>query len=123
MREHAEEIFVPKNIKVEFSEPKKGAKIKLPMNLRRDLYLVFKEAVNNIAKHSNCAGVKIDFQIENKEIILLIEDNGSGFDLEKQAHGNGLENMRSRVKKLNGSFQIETKINGGTKLKIQVPQN
>lgn len=123
MREHAEEIFVPKNVKVEFFEPEKGAKIKLPMDLRRDIYLIFKEAVSNIAKHSNCAGVKIDFQIENHEITLKIEDDGDGFDENSATFGNGLANMRSRVERLNGGFQIESRVNFGTTVKIRIPQN
>jgi len=97
MREYAEEIFVPKNIHVKFVESETNAKIKLPMHLRRDLYLIFKEAVNNIAKHAKCTKVMIDFKIEHHEIILKIEDNGIGFDRNNQISGNGLANMQTRV--------------------------
>lgn len=123
MREHAEEIFVPKGVKVEFFEPEMSAKIKLPMDLRRDVYLVFKEAVNNVAKHSNCAKVAINFQIRNHEITLKIEDDGDGFNKNSETFGNGLANMRSRVERLNGSFEIESQVNLGTNVKIRIPQN
>lgn len=123
MREYAEELFVPKGITVKFAEPDKGAKIKLPMDVRRDLYLIFKEAVNNIAKHSNCTAVKIDFNIHHQEIILQIEDNGRGFDLNEPKNGNGLPNMQNRVEKLRGYFQIESEPNHGTKINVRIPQH
>jgi ligand-binding sensor domain-containing protein/two-component sensor histidine kinase len=123
MREHAEEIFVPKGITVEFSEPEKIAKIKLPMDLRRDLYLIFKEAINNIAKHSNCKNVRINFDIYHQEIILQIEDDGIGFDLSDETNGNGLTNMKKRAERSKGSLQIESALNEGTKITVQLPQS
>jgi signal transduction histidine kinase len=122
MREHAEEILVPKNIHVKFTEPEANAKIKLPMHLRRDLYLIFKEAVNNVAKHSKCTKVVIDFKIEYHEIVLKIEDNGIGFDQTNQMSGNGLANMLTRVEKLKGTLKIDANINRGTTLLIHIPQ-
>lgn len=122
MREHAEEILVPKNIHVKFTEPEAKAKIKLPMHLRRDLYLIFKEAVNNIAQHADCTKVVIDFKIEHHEIVLKIEDNGIGFDRNYQISGNGLANMQTRVEKLKGTLNIDSDINHGTMLLIHIPQ-
>lgn len=123
MREYAEEIFVPKGVVVKFVEPEMGAKIKLPMDLRRDLYLIFKEAINNVAKHSGGTSVRIIFQVKNNEIILKIEDNGCGFDASRQTSGNGLSNMQNRVAKLKGKFQCESKTGGGTIVEVHVPQN
>lgn len=90
MIEFAEEIFVPKNVRVEFIAPEDAAKIKLSMNLRRDLYLIYKEAINNIVKHSNPGCVKIEFYVKNREIVLIVEDDGDSFDLREEASGNGL---------------------------------
>lgn len=123
MREYAEEIFVPKGITVAFSEPDKSAKIKLPMDLRRDLYLVFKEAVNNIARHSQCHTIKIVFAIRHYEIFLQIADDGVGFDLNEQSGGNGLANMKKRVEKLKGEFLLDSAPARGTKITIRLPQN
>ena len=123
MREHAEELFVPKRVSVKFSAPKKGAAIKLSMDLRRDLYLIFKEAVNNIAKHAGCTQVRIDFDIYHHEIILQIEDDGIGFDVGKQSHGNGLMNIKNRTEKLKGNLQIESEPARGTKIIVRIPQN
>lgn len=123
MREYAEDIFVQRGVIVLFTEPDKVAKIKLPMHLRRDLYLIFKEAVSNVAKHSDCSQVEIIFQIKNSEILLKIKDDGHGFDPDLQTHGNGLLNMQNRVEKLKGKFECESKIGGGTSVEIRVPQN
>lgn len=123
MRENAEEIFVPKGIRVKFVEPEKAYKIKLPMDLRRDLYLIYKEAINNIAKHSAADLVNIGFYIAKHEIILTIEDDGKGFDLREETNGNGLTNMRMRIERLKGTFEIESEENRGTKISIRIPQN
>lgn len=123
MREYAEELFVPKGVSVEFFEPDKSAKIKFSMDLRRDIYLIFKEAINNIAKHSECRAVKIIFDIRHSEIILRIEDDGIGFDAGQQTTGNGLVNMKNRVEKLKGYFQINSRLNQGTDIIIRIPQN
>ena len=123
MREYAEEIFVPKGVSVEFSEPPQSAKIKLSMDLRRELYLIFKEALNNAARHSNCNSVSIKFQIENKEIVLEIKDDGDGFDAAHAMGGNGLSNIKTRVGRLKGKLEIASKVDAGTTIKVRVPQN
>lgn len=123
MREHAEAMFVPKGVVVNFSEPAANSKIKLSMNLRRELYLIFKEAVNNAAKYSNCTSITIIFRLEKKEIFLEIADNGCGFDRVSKSSGNGLSNMDLRVQKLRGQFKVESRIGYGTTIKIQTPQN
>lgn len=123
MREYAEEIFVPKGISVKFVEPETGAKIKLRMDLRRDIYLIFKEAINNVAKHSGGTAVKIIFAVKNNEIILKIEDNGCGFDTSRETSGNGLINMQNRAGKLKGKFVCESRAGDGTFIEIHFPQN
>ena len=123
MREYAEEIFVPKGVTVKFSAPPQSAKIKLRMDLRRDLYLIFKEAVNNAARHSNCDSISIKLQAENREIVLEIKDDGGGFDAARETGGNGLSNIRTRVGRLKGKLKIASQIDSGTIIEIRVPQN
>lgn len=123
MRQHAEEIFVPKGISIDFPDSGGNSKIKLQMDLRRDLYLVFKETVNNIVKHSECSKVKINFTVNSQEIILQIEDNGIGFDIAEAVNGNGLSSMQKRIERLKGTLQIESELELGTKIIIRIPQN
>ncbi len=100
-----------------------GASIKLSMDIRRELYLVFKEAVSNAARHSDCKNIEVNFQLERGAIFLQIADHGKGFDVSEKADGNGLENMRSRAAKNGGEFKIESQTKQGTIVKIRFPQN
>ncbi len=121
MREFAEEIFVEKNVRVLFDAPDELKPIKIAMDTRRDLYLIFKEAVTNSAKYSECTQIEIVFQVENGEIFLEIKDNGRGFDDSSKSDGNGLENMQTRAGKFGAACKISSKIGGGTKIAIRAP--
>lgn len=81
---------------------------------RRTLFLVFKEALNNIVKHSEAEAVSIDFAIANNELQILVRDDGKGFDpaLLTSSPGNGLLNMQTRMKDINGNCLIKTDSNG-----------
>src|SRR4029077_12254141 len=78
MRQYAEEILERRDIRLEFNAPIVEPDLKLGANLRRDLYLTFKEAVNNIVRHSKASEVKIDFSLIGKELVLQITDDGIG---------------------------------------------
>jgi ligand-binding sensor domain-containing protein/two-component sensor histidine kinase len=121
MRQFAEETLVEKDIKLVFNAPNDHQTLKISMNTRRELYLIFKEAVNNASKYADCSEVKIDFIIIGKEISLQISDNGKGFNINQDFDGNGLRNMKLRVAKLNGRFEIDSL--QGTKISVNFPQN
>ncbi len=125
MRLHVEEIFLDKNVNVRFNAPEEngGAATRLSMDARRELYLIFKEAVSNAARHSNCKNIEIDFRLKNTAIFLQIADDGKGFEALQKSDGNGLENMRSRAEKNGGKFEIESDEGRGTVLKIRFLQN
>ena len=123
MRGYAEEIFVEKGIRVKFAAPDDGEHIKLSMDTRRELYLIFKEAVNNAAKHADCTWLEIDFFRTGGAIFLQISDNGQGFDVSNKRDGNGLANMQTRAEASGGKFEIESAEGSGTKVKIRFPQN
>ena len=114
MRQFAEETLVEKNIKINFNAPADNQKLKLSMNMRRELYLIFKEAVSNAAKYSKCSKVEIDFAIIGKEISLQIKDDGKGFDVSQDFDGNGLKNMKRRCENLKGKFEITSSQEHGT---------
>jgi signal transduction histidine kinase/ligand-binding sensor domain-containing protein len=120
MRQYAEETFVPKNVAVRFNAPEDGANARLPMDIRRELFLIFKEAINNAARHSQCSLVEIDFRVSRNEIFLQIADDGCGFEVSEQSCGNGLSNMRARAEKISGSFAVKSEAGAGTKVEIRV---
>lgn len=122
MRGHAEEIFVPHNVAVKFNAPEEGSRMKLSMDVRRELFLTFKEAVNNAARHSGCQQVEINFAVSHGEISLEIKDDGCGFNFSQDFDGNGLENMKARSAKIGGRLAIESADGCGTIIKLRIAQ-
>lgn len=91
------------------------------------LFRIVQEALNNIRKHSSATTVKIKMELTIKNLFLVIEDDGIGFDTEKlktsdkSDGGFGLFNMRERVKLFNGKLEIKSKLNEGTKIIVNIP--
>lgn len=121
MREHAEGIFVERGVRLSFKAPPDGERIKLSMNTRRELYLIFKEALNNVVKHSGCGECEIDFRIVDKALFLEIRDDGRGFDIAQYSDGNGLENMRNRAVAAGGKFDVASEVDRGTTVNVRFP--
>lgn len=113
MRQHAEEVFSMQDIDLYFDAPVTDIHLKLSINVRRDLLLIFKEAVNNAAKHSACTKVWIDFRLENSILKLQIKDNGKGFKNNLESDGQGLRSMTRRAESLGGKINIDS-ANGTT---------
>jgi ligand-binding sensor domain-containing protein len=122
MRQHAEEIFAMRDIELDFNAPADDTDLKLSVGVRRDVLLIFKEAVNNAARHSDCSKVQIDFRCENSILTLKIEDNGNGFDSENfESDGQGLRSMTRRSKSLGGELTIESRKGAGTNVEFKLP--
>ncbi len=84
---------------------------------RRQVFLVFKETLNNIVKHAQGNLVQINFNVENNNLKITISDNGKGFDKNQKIvglGGNGIVNMRSRMKQAQGSYEIKSEVGKGT---------
>ncbi|HVE57516.1 MAG TPA: two-component regulator propeller domain-containing protein [Pyrinomonadaceae bacterium] len=121
MRRHAEEVFVLRDIELVFNAP--DSDLRLSIGVRRDVLLIFKEAVNNAAKHSNCSRVAIDFRCEHSALRLRIEDDGKGFDPKNmESYGQGLRSMARRANALGGDLTIKSKsTGGGTIVRFEMP--
>ncbi len=94
----------------------------LTSELRHNVFLAFKEALNNAAKHSGATEVRISLVDDDHNSTLTVIDNGRGFDLgapaENARGGNGLSNMRLRMKHINGQCEITTAPGTGTKVRF-----
>jgi len=89
---------------------------------RRNVFLVIKEAINNISKHSKATSVQLSLHIKEKLAEFEISDNGTGFSVtEKQDWGNGLRNMSQRMRDIGGNFQISSNSNQGTFIRLTFP--
>ncbi|MBU1101262.1 MAG: hypothetical protein KKA84_12750 [Bacteroidetes bacterium] len=95
-------------------------KISLNMEHRQNLYLIFKEGINNSIKHSSCDEINIEANVRGKSLEMILQDNGIGFS-ENLSHGNGLGNMLERAKFIGGELKVES--NKGTGTKIQFVGN
>jgi ligand-binding sensor domain-containing protein/two-component sensor histidine kinase len=117
MRQHAEEVFALREIDLKFSAPSVDTDLKLSVGVRRDVLLIFKEAVNNAAKHSDCTRVIIDFRLDKAVLFLKIDDNGKGFvtdSADTTSDGHGLRSMTRRAKALGGNLKIDSNEDSGT---------
>ena len=121
MKEFTAEILEPLNIIYSFAEEGDFGNIYLNLSRRKDFYLVFKEAINNVAKYSQCSTVRIELKRDTESFSLLVKDNGAGFDESKIKKGNGLTNMHSRAAAMNGLLKIETEIGAGVSIYLKVP--
>jgi ligand-binding sensor domain-containing protein/signal transduction histidine kinase len=121
MRQHAEELFTLRDIELHFSALDVGRNLKLGVDVRRDLFLFFKEATNNAARHADCMRVEIELRAEGSWLSLQIIDDGVGFDTSIESEGQGLVSMRRRAQNLGGTLAVESQAAKGTKIKLRVP--
>jgi ligand-binding sensor domain-containing protein/signal transduction histidine kinase len=118
MRSLAFNLMRAKNIEFIFRADESLNSIKLSMENRRNLFLIFKEALNNLVKYSNASKVSIQLAQENSFIKLTIRDDGKGFDTSAQTNGNGLNSMKRRADEMKARLQIESVINEGTSVEL-----
>jgi NarL family two-component system sensor histidine kinase LiaS len=94
----------------------------LPFDVERTLYRVAQEGLSNAARHSRASAVIVNLVSEDNQAILIIEDNGTGFDFaEKQESGFGLISMHDRLKEVGGKLEIRTGLHTGTQLTASIP--
>ena len=88
---------------------------------RHNLFLVVKEALNNVVKHSGATEVWVRAKTEHRALTFEIEDNGKGFEPQPDELGNGLGNMEKRMKEAGGSFYLASCSGKGTRVRVRVP--
>ncbi|WP_373494799.1 triple tyrosine motif-containing protein, partial [Aquiflexum sp.] len=121
IRNCANELLAPREILfVDVIAADVDEKIVQP-ELRRNLLLVAKEAMNNIAKHSYASRVRLMLYEKEGQLILKINDNGKGLDVMMVQNGNGLGNMQNRCQQMNGKLSIASQNGSGTTLTCAIP--
>ncbi len=121
MKEFAAEILEPKNITYRFSGEDSLKNTTLSLDKRKNLFLIFKEAVNNAAKYSGATDLEITFARQGNTLSLSVSDNGGGFELETVKPGNGLKNMKERARALSARFDFVTRVKEGTRIALELP--
>ena len=118
MKSLAYNLFRAKKIEYTFHADENLEQKKLPLEDRRNFYLIFKEAVNNMVKYSNATQASITLTSEDDRIRLLIRDNGVGFDMQQDSAGNGLKNMKRRAEEMNAKLTVESSTGNGTQIEL-----
>lgn len=122
MKQYAAEMLEPKNIAYQFIADEKLSKTKISLDARKDIYLIFKEAINNAVKHSGCNNVRIEMRIQAKNLEMVISDDGKGLSVaDVKTNGNGLNNFKERAKNIGGKISVESNLLKGTTVKLVTP--
>jgi len=121
MREYAAQTLESKNVHTVINIDEEVLNKTLDMNQRRDVFLVFREAVNNIAKYAGAAEVQVNLGKLNNDLQLQVIDDGCGFDVTRQTSSSGLKNMRTRAASLKGTLHIDSKPGKGTIVTLRIP--
>jgi ligand-binding sensor domain-containing protein/signal transduction histidine kinase len=119
MRAFASGVLAPRGLTFTLAAPDGDAT--LTADLRRQVYLIFKEALNNVLRHAEATHVTIDLRLEHRRLRLRITDNGRGFDPVAAADtGNGLGSLHRRAQALGGTLTITSRP-GDTTVEANVP--
>ncbi len=109
-----------RNIGVVFNAPADGLALRLDSTVRRDFYLIFKEAVNNAARHSGCSKIAVDFRADRTHLYLAVTDDGNGFDVTSDSDGHGLVSMRQRAQRLGTTLDVNSGVGQGTSIRLTI---
>ena len=121
MRQFAAPVLEAKNIDFTFKVEQSVTDLKLDMIQRRNLFLVFKEAINNAAKYSNAESVNAIIAHSGSRLSVVIKDNGIGFDPDAKTDRHGITNMKERVQELKGEILIDSGSGKGTEIVFHIP--
>lgn len=120
LREYAQPLAESKKIDLEWISDPKLEKVKPAVEVRKNLYLIVKEAINNLAKYSGASKAFVRFSLERKTLKIEITDNGKGFDINEPGNRNGLKNMQKRSDAIQGKLEIRTGPGRGTSVLLRV---
>lgn len=91
--------------------------------IKHNIYRILQEVFQNCIKHSKATCVQLHVHKENTDLLIIVKDNGIGFDSTKENNGIGLKNIHSRTEKLKGTIETISKLGEGTSIKISIPIN
>ena len=93
------------------------------MPLKELYFLSLRETIQNAKKHAVAKNIILSFSETKKAVLLEVSDNGKGFNIGEKKNGIGLKNMKERIEEINGIFSIESQLEKGTTIKIEIPKN
>ncbi|HEY0678022.1 MAG TPA: two-component regulator propeller domain-containing protein [Chitinophagaceae bacterium] len=128
MESFAKPLLHTQNIQFRFQYDPSVMNVNLEMEKRKNFYLIFKEAVNNALKYSECRNMEVFVHYRHHQIELVVKDDGKGFDRatidtksRESLSGNGLNNMAMRAKEMNGQCEVVSQPGNGTMVRLKFP--
>lgn len=123
IRSFAEEVLRSRQINLSFQLMNPAYDCTLSLEIQRNLFLICKEVIVNISRHSGATEATFHTYAEPSFIEMRITDNGSGFDICQSSEGNGLRNIVYRAEQIGGNLDLCSKPNEGTSIRLLVPMN
>ncbi len=120
MREFAIPLLEARNIDFDIDITGDILNTRVEMEARKNIFLIFKECINNLLKHAGCSAMKVSVNKLSTQLEIIISDNGKGFDINAASTRNGLKNMRKRAGEINGTIIITTQPGKGTVTRLLV---
>lgn len=120
IRTFSSTLFEAKNIRYDFNISEHIGQLHIDMEKRRQIYLLLKEAVNNMVKYAQCTEAKITVAYHAPSLKIHISDNGIGFDENNIVYGNGINSMKKRAKWLHADLRIQSVVNTGTDIYVNM---
>jgi signal transduction histidine kinase len=120
VKRFAGQLFEAKNIDYEIDINPDVEQVKMPMEVRQSIYLILKEAINNLVKHSKATKASIEVTQANSTLMVTIRDNGVGFNARGLSLGNGITSMKNRASDVKVKLSIDSEKGKGTVVKLNL---
>ncbi|CCH54244.1 histidine kinase [Fibrisoma limi BUZ 3] len=124
---YARPLCAAKNIHFDMAVDPRINTLNLGMVVRKNIYLIVKEAINNALKYAHCVRLAVSIRLKNNRLELVVQDNGVGYNLNEvlessaqSLSGNGLQNMSRRAQEMQAPFLIDSVIGQGTRIKLSI---
>jgi len=121
INKYASAICYAKNIELNLEYNGVNENMIMPGNIRQNLFLIFKEAINNVIKYSEATQCNVQIEVRYRKFFFKITDNGKGFSGATKGNRSGWKNMQKRCEEINGKIIIESKEGKGTIISISLP--
>jgi len=121
MRRFASGVLSGAGAEMEFQTPAERADAFLGADVRREVFLIFKESINNAVRHLDCKHVEVHLHLEGSHLLLSVRDDGRGFAGPSDGEGHGLASMTERARRLGGLVKTTSEPGEGTIVTLTVP--
>ncbi|WP_460906938.1 tetratricopeptide repeat-containing sensor histidine kinase [Spirosoma areae] len=118
LQEYAQPLMESKNIQFSFVADSSLDNLPISMEVRRNLFLIGKEAINNLVKYSEATEAAVRFERKDRQLQVVIEDNGRGFDPALSSQRTGQASMQQRAEAIGGSLEVRSAPEQGTRLLV-----